>query len=61
MAILNKNEDDAAEEFRKKHRCKPRAKRALRLIITPTSIADNIKAECAVCGKTKDITDYGSW
>lgn len=61
MAILNRNEDDAAEEFRAKHRCKPKATRILQITITPTSIADSIKVKCTVCGKTKDITDYGSW
>lgn len=59
--IISEKEGIAAEEFRQKHRCKAKANRALILQISSTGIADNVRAVCPNCGKSKDVSDYDSW
>jgi hypothetical protein len=59
--LLTETENKAAGEWHFAHRCKAKSSRVLRLTVTPTGIGLSVTAECAACGKSKDISDYGSW
>jgi hypothetical protein len=59
--LLTDTENEAAGVWHFGHRCKAKSTRVLRLTATPTGIGLSVKVECVACGKSKDVSDYGSW
>lgn len=56
-------DDDKLHEFWKAHfYCRTEdSDNKFRYLAVHTGIGDIVKVTCQVCGKTGDITDYGTW
>lgn len=62
--LLNEQENIAANDFFKNHRCgdsDTRPMLRMNMFVTPTHVGYNITVECGRCGKRENITDHGSF